>query len=257
MLGSFTNSTAVVTGASRGIGRAIALRLGSQGVRVAVNYHRSVAAAEEVADLIRREGGTALAIQADVSRPEEAEHLICQAEQQLGPVHILVNNAGITRDRLVVQMSEEDWEATWCTDLVSTRAASRRAARLMRSRQYGRIVNLSSVVGVTGNAGQANYASAKSAVLGITRELAVELAPDGINVNCVVPGYIVTDATAHLSEEQRAAWIRRIPMLRQATVDDVAEAVCFFASPAAGYITGQCLSVDGGLVAAAGGWMSS
>lgn len=243
---------ALVTGASRGIGKAVALRLASQGLAVAVNYRSSAAQADAVAECIRRDGGRALALQADMSDAGQAAGLVARVEAELGPVGVLINNAGITQDRLVIQMSTEDWDATWCTDLAGTRAVSRVALESMRRRGGGSIVNVSSVVGVVGNAGQANYAAAKSAVLGLTREFAVQGAPDNVRVNCVVPGYIVTDATAHLTGPQRQAWMSHIPMGRFAAVDEVVGTIVFLAGAESSYLTGQCIAVDGGFLAAAG-----
>lgn len=251
------SGVALVTGASRGIGRAIALRLAEQGASVACNFVRSQIEADNLVSQIQERGGQAAAFRADISNPASAARLVEEVESLFGHIAILVNNAGVTRDRLLIQMSEDDWDVTWRTDLAGLRAASYAVLPFMQTRGYGRIINLSSVVGVTGNAGQANYASAKSAVLGFTRALAESTARHGITVNCVIPGYIETDATSHLSEEQRAAWIRKIPMARAAGVDDVAEAVLFFAGPTTSYISGQCLAVDGGLLAAAGGGLAS
>lgn len=248
---------ALITGASRGIGRACASLLAAQGVAIAVNYRSAAAEAERLVEEITRSGGTALALQGDVAEPAEAAGLVERAEAELGLVGILINNAGITRDRLLLQMTVEDWDATWCTDLAGSRAAARRALQFMRERRTGRIINLSSVVGSTGNAGQANYAAAKSAVTGLTRELAVEAAPCAVTVNCVVPGFITTDATAHLTGPQQDVWLRRIPMGRAATADEVAQMVAFLASDQAAYITGQCIAVDGGLLAAAGHGLAS
>lgn len=229
----------------------MALGLATHGLAVGVNYRDARADAENVVRSIADGGGKALALQADVSHTEQAEALVQQVEDELGPLNVLINNAGITRDRLVLQMSEQDWDATWLTDLAGARAAARIALGFMRTRGFGRIVNLGSVVGATGNAGQANYAAAKAAVLGLTRALAVEAAPHGVTVNCVVPGYIVTDATAHLTGEQQEAWFRRIPMRRSATPKEVADLILFLAGPQASYITGECIAVDGGLLAAA------
>jgi 3-oxoacyl-[acyl-carrier protein] reductase len=169
----------------------------------------------------------------------------------------LVNNAGITRDRLLVQMTQEDWDSAWMTNLVGARAAARTALGLMSERGSGSIVNVSSVVAAIGNAGQANYAAAKAAIHGLTRDLAVRAAAWNVSVNCVVPGYIMTDATAQLSERQREAWLRRIPMGRPATPAEVADTVIFLGADQTGYITGQCLAVDGGLLAAAGFGLAS
>jgi 3-oxoacyl-[acyl-carrier protein] reductase len=248
--------TALVTGASRGIGKVIALRLALAGHPIAVNFRSSVAEAQAVVNEIETRGGRAMAIQADVSRPDGARSLYARTVEALGPVTVLINNAGITQDRLVVQMSEEDWAATWNTDLVGPRALLTPAAEGMHD-TGGRIVNLSSVVGSAGNAGQANYAAAKSAILGLTREAAVRYASRGITVNCVIPGYFQTDATSHLTEEQSDLWRRRIPAGRFGDVTQIAELVAYLASDSASYITGQCIAIDGGFLAGIGFGLAS
>jgi 3-oxoacyl-[acyl-carrier protein] reductase len=246
------NAAALVTGASRGIGKAVALRLASQGMAVAVNYKSSADEAESLVRCIEDGGGRAVALQADMADPMDATSLVARTEEALGPLHVLINNAGITQDRLLIQMSPEDWDATWCTDLAGARALSRVALETMRHRSTGAIVNVSSVVGVTGNPGQANYAAAKSAMLGLTREFAVQAAVHNVRVNCVVPGYIVTDATAHLTGPQRQVWMSHIPMGRFATVDEVVGIIVFLTGAESSYLTGQCIAVDGGFLAAAG-----
>lgn len=248
---------ALVTGASRGIGRHVALRLADCGYAVGVNFRGSVREAEDVVRAVAERGGRALSLQADLGVPEQAAQLVQRTEQELGPIEVLVNNAGITRDRLLLQMAEEDWDATWLVDLAGARAVARAALRSMRTRKRGRIVNVGSVVGATGNAGQSNYAAAKSALMGLTRELALQGARHGVTVNCVIPGYIITDATAHLTDEQQEAWLSRIPMHCYAGPADVAAVVMFLLMEDAWYITGQCLAVDGGLLAAAGGGLAS
>jgi len=219
---------------------------------VAVNYRFAEAEAAAVVAEIEAGGGQAVALRADMSILEEARSLPARAEHELGRIDIVVNNAGVTRDRLLLQMTADDWDTTWLTNLVGSRAVAVGALELMTPRKEGRIINVSSVVGSTGNAGQANYAAAKSAVLGLTRQLAIEAAPLGISVNCVVPGYITTDATAHLTPEQRNAWLDRIPMRRSAGPQEVAELITFLAVADVAYVTGQCIAVDGGLLAAAG-----
>lgn len=242
---------ALVTGASRGIGRAIALRLAREGYDIAVNYLRSSEQAHELVRTLRGEGVRACATQADMADPAQAAGLIERTEAEMGPLALLVSNAGITRDRLLIQMSPADWAATWLTDLAGPRALCRAALQSMNRRGSGRIVTISSVVAATGNAGQANYAASKAALEELTRALAVEGGPASVTVNCVVPGYIPTDATADLTGQQRDVWMRRIPMRRPGTTDDIAETVAFLAGPAAAYITGQCIAVDGGLLAGA------
>jgi len=243
---------ALVTGASRGIGRVIALEIASHSVPVVVNYRQARTEAEDVARLIEQRGGQAAVLQADLSHREEAEGLFARAEAAAGPIEIVINNAGAIRDRLVVQMSESDWDVTWSTNLSGARTIARHALTAMCRRQSGRIVNIGSVVGAVGNPGQANYSAAKSALMGLTRELSIIGAAHGVTVNCVVPGYIVTDATAHLSDSQRAAWLSRIPMGRYATPEEVSDLVLFLSSRSAGYVTGQCIAVDGGFSARAG-----
>lgn len=244
--------TALVTGASRGIGRAIATALAERGLDIAVHFRRAASEAAEVAAAVQLLGRRSVVLQADLADRAAAGALVTRTEEALGPVFALVNNAGITRDKLVLQTSDDDWTAIWDTDLVGPRALCRAGLSAMAPRGAGRIVNVSSVVGAVGNAGQANYASAKSAVLGITRQLAVEAAPSGVTVNCVVPGYIATDATSHLKADQRAAWVRRIPAGRLAGAAEVADLVVFLVCGNSGYITGQCIAVDGGFMAGAG-----
>jgi 3-oxoacyl-[acyl-carrier protein] reductase len=248
---------ALVTGASRGIGRAVARRLATEGFAVAVNYRQSNGAAHALVEEIEKSGGRAGAFPADMALPSEAVELLSRVEEELGPVSVLVNNAGITRDRLLLQMSEDDWAATWQTDLAGPRTLANRALEGMSERRFGRIINVSSVVGITGNAGQSNYAAAKSALMGFTRDLALRAAKHNVTVNCVVPGYIATDATSHLTAEQRQIWLDRIPMSRYATPDEVADIIVFLAGKGATYITGQCLAVDGGLLAATGSGFDS
>lgn len=252
-----TRGGALVTGASRGIGRATALRLARDGHDVAVNFLRSRAEANDVAQRVQTLGRRAVCLASDMADPAAAVALFEDAEAQIGPIDVVVSNAGITRDRLMIQMTEDDWDSIWNTDLAGPRALCAAAIRTMSERGRGRIVTVGSVVGSLGNAGQANYASAKAAVEGLTRELAVVAAPHGITVNCVVPGYITTDAVAHLSDAQVAAWYERIPMRRNGTVEDIAEMIAFFAGPGSGYITGQCVAVDGGLLARAGAGLYS
>jgi 3-oxoacyl-[acyl-carrier protein] reductase len=240
----------LVTGSSRGLGRVMALRLGAAGYTVAVNYWQSQSDADSAVEHIVTAGGKAAAFRADMAAPDQARALVDRVESALGPLTALVSNAGITRDRLLLQMSEADWNATWYTDFAGPRAICSEALARMCSRGTGRIVTISSVVGVTGNAGQANYAAAKAAVQGLTTQLAVQGAPAGVAVNCIVPGYFATDATSHLTEAQRQAWYVQIPMKRAGSPDDIAELALFLLGPGAGYITGQCIAVDGGLTAA-------
>ena len=239
---------ALVTGGGRGIGRAIALRLARDGVAVAVNYRGSEAAAAEVVRQIEAGGGQAVALAADVAVAAEATRLVNDAVARLGRLDILVNNAGITRDNLAMRLNEEDWDAVLDTNLKGAFFCAKAALRpLLRAREAGRIVNISSVAGLVGNAGQANYAAAKAGLLGLTKSLAREVASRGITVNAVAPGFVTTEMTDALPEELREAAVKAIPLGRFGAPEDIAEAVAFLASPAARYITGQVLSVDGGM----------
>ena len=241
---------ALVTGASRGIGRAIAIELASRGALVAVNYQSNAAAADSVVSAIRAAGGEAHAIGADVSKAEEASALVKSTVEQFGGLDILVNNAGITRDGLLMRMSEDDWDAVQNTNLRGTFLVTKAAMRPMLRAKNGRIINITSVVGVMGNAGQANYAAAKAGIIGFTRAVAREVASRGITVNAVAPGFIATDITAGMTEAQIAAVMAQVPLGRIANPEDVASLVAFLAGDGANYITGQCIQVDGGMVMA-------
>jgi len=245
-----TRRTALVTGASRGIGRAAAIALGAAGFAVCVNYRAQEEAAQEVARTIRAADGEATAIQADVSKREEVEALFRQIAEQLGPPAVLVNNAGITRDMLLLRLSEDDWDAVLDTNLRGAYLCTKVALRFMLKARWGRIINVSSVVGLTGNPGQANYAAAKAGLIGFTRSVAREVANRSITVNALAPGYITTDITHDLPEELKARILEMIPAGRFGTPEDVADAAVFLASDAARYITGQVLNVDGGFVTA-------
>jgi len=239
---------AVVTGSSRGIGRAIALKLASLGAKVVVNYRSNKAAAEETLRLIREAGGEAIVIQADVSLYDDAQRLIRGALDHFGRLDILVNNAGTTRDALLVRMSEEEWDIVINTNLKGVFNCCKAAQRAMLKQRYGRIVNITSVAGLAGNAGQTNYASAKAGIIGFTKSLAKEIGSRNITVNAVAPGYIPTDLSGQLPPELIARGIEMTPLGRAGTLDDIANAVSFLVSDEANYITGQVLSVDGGLV---------
>src|SRR5690606_8216781 len=238
---------ALVTGASRGIGRAIALALAAEGAAVAVNYARSQAAAQEVVDLTRQQGGRAEAFQADVADAEQVDALVAGVEAALGQVDVLVNNAGIARDGLLMRMTPEAWNEVLSTNLSAAYRTTRTVLRGMLRRRFGRIINITSVVGLTGSVGQANYAAAKAGLIGFTKSLAREVGSRGITVNAVAPGLIHTDMTAALGEEWKRRMLDQVALGRLGTPDDVAGAVVFLASEAASYITGQTLVVDGGL----------
>lgn len=238
---------AVVTGSSRGIGRAIALKLADRGAKVVVNYRTSQSEAEEVASLIRKCGSEAVTFKADVSRREEAEALIQEALGRFGRLDILVNNAGLIRDTLLVRMSDEDWDLVMDVNLRGTFYCCRAAVRPMIRQRWGRIINMSSIVGVHGNVGQANYSAAKAGVIGFTKSLAKEVASRNVTVNVVAPGLIETDVTTKLNERVKAELFKRIHLGRLGTPEEVAELVAFLASDAAGYITGQVLLIDGGM----------
>jgi 3-oxoacyl-[acyl-carrier protein] reductase len=242
-----SSRVAIITGASRGIGRAVALAFAKAGADVVVNYARNDAAAAEVADLIRAAGQKVLLFKADVADPEAADSMVKAAQAEFGRVDILVNNAGINRDNLVLRMKDEDWDAVLSTNLKGAFNCARAVARDMVKKQYGRIINISSVVGLTGNAGQANYAAAKAGLLGLTKALAKELGSRNITVNAVAPGFISTEMTAALPEKVTGKLLEQIPMKRYGEAEDVAGLVVFLASEAAAYITGQTIAVDGGM----------
>jgi 3-oxoacyl-[acyl-carrier protein] reductase len=247
-MGRFENKVALVTGGSRGIGRAVALALAKDGAAVAVNYNSNSAAADEVVKLIEADGGKAIAIKGDVSDFAQAEALVKQTIESLGNLQILVNNAGTTRDMIIMMMPEDDWDTVIRTNLKSAYNCSKHAVKHMMRQRYGRIVNMTSVAGIAGNAGQTNYSASKAGMIGFTKALAREVAARNITVNAVTPGFIPTDLTEIVPEDIKTASLDAIPLKRWGTVEEVAYAVCFLASDEAGYVTGHTLSVDGGMV---------
>lgn len=239
---------AVITGAGRGIGRAIALQFAEYGAKVVINYRSSITQVEELLELIKNAGGEAIAVQADISKEEEAKKLLEEAVKNFGKLDVLVNNAGITKDNLMMRMSEADFDSVIDINLKGTFFCMKHASNIMLKQRSGKIINISSVVGLTGNVGQINYAASKAGVIGMTKAAARELASRGITVNAVAPGFIETDMTDALSDKVKEATIANIPLRRYGNTGEVAGAVCFLASEAANYITGQVLQVDGGMV---------
>ena len=240
--------TALVTGASRGIGRAIALALAAKGFAVALNYAGSHDAAEAVKKEIEEAGGKAFTIQGDVSKSEDVDRIFKAVKDEFGGLDVLVNNAGINRDALLIRMKESNWDDVIATDLKSDFLTTKAAAAMMMRKRKGSIINISSVVGIMGNIGQANYAAAKAGVIGLTKACAKEMAARNIRVNAVAPGFIETAMTDGIPEKIREGMISSIPMGRMGQPEDIAKAVCFLASDDSSYITGQVLVVDGGLV---------
>ena len=240
--------TALVTGASRGIGRAVALALAAAGARVAINYAGNVKAAEEVKAAVEAAGGTAILCQADVADSAAVEAMVAAVVKEFGTIDILVNNAGITRDTLLMRMKDEDFAKVLDTNLKGVFYCTKAVSKLMMKKRAGRIVNMASVIGLVGNAGQANYAAAKAGVIGFSKSVAKALASRGITVTVVAPGFIGTDMTADLPETVKEKALADIPLGKMGEPEDVANAVLFLASDQASYITGQVVNVDGGMV---------
>lgn len=247
MFSALRGQTALVTGGSRGIGRSIALALAEHGVKVAVNYAGSEAAAQETVARMAELGSEGIALQGNVGNSEQAENLVKEVINTWGKIDILVNNAGITRDNLIMRMKEEEFDQVIETNLKGVFNCLKAATRPMMKQRYGRIINISSVVGVTGNPGQVNYTAAKAGVIGMTKSAARELSSRGITVNCIAPGFIDTDMTRELSDEVRSELIKGIPLAKLGRAEDIANAAVFLASEGAAYMTGQTLHVDGGM----------
>jgi len=241
------NKTAVVTGASRGIGRAVAIKLASLGANIVLNYRSSLKSVEEVLAEIKAMGANAVAVQGDISNFAEAEKVIKAAVENFGSLDILVNNAGITKDGLLARMKEEDFDSVIETNLKGAFNCIRHATPIMMKQRRGRIINMSSVVGVAGNAGQINYAASKAGVIGMTKSAAKELASRGITVNAIAPGFIQTDMTDALSDKVKEELLSGIPLKRLGQADEVAELAAYLASESASYITGQVININGGM----------
>lgn len=244
----FEGKVALVTGASRGIGRATALMLAERGANVAINYQGNEERAREVLNQVEEMGRKAILVKADVSDYEQVEKMVDEVLRRFGRIDILVNNAGITRDTLIMRMKEEDWDAVINTNLKGVFHCIKAVTRPMMKQRSGKIINLSSVVGVSGNPGQANYVAAKAGVIGLTKSAAKELASRGITVNAVAPGFIETDMTDVLDEKLKEEMLKWIPLARFGKPEDVARLICFLSSSDADYITGQVIHVDGGMV---------
>ena len=247
-MGRLDGRVALVTGASGGLGRAIALGLAAEGAAVAVHYAANRAQAEAVVGTIAGRGGSAVALEGDLTDPGVPGNLVDETQAQLGGLHILVNNAGVVRDTLILRMKDEDWEQVLTTNLTAAFRCTRAALRPMIRQRAGRIVNVASIAGEIGNIGQANYVAAKAGLIGLTKATAREVASRGITVNAVAPGLIGVGITAHLAPEQVQRFLEQVPLGRLGTAEEVAHAVVYLASDDAAYVTGHVLNVDGGLV---------
>lgn len=247
MAGALTDKVAIITGASRGIGKAAAMALAQAGAKVVVNYARSSDAADAVVAAISEAGSEALALQADVSKANQVDAMVKATMDKFGRIDVLVNNAGITRDTLLLRMKPEDWQAVIDLNLTGVFLCTRAVSKIMLKQRSGRIINISSVAGLMGNPGQANYSAAKAGVIGFTKTIAKELAPRGITANAVAPGFIATDMTEDLKNTEEI--LKYIPLGRYGQPEEVAGLIRFLAAdPAAAYITGQVMNVDGGMV---------
>ena len=246
-MGKLEGKSAIVTGASRGIGKDIALYLAKEGAKVAVNYSGSKDRADEVVEEIKASGGEAFAIQANVDKADDVQNLISSTLGKFGSIDILVNNAGITRDNLLMRMKEQEWDDVLNTNLKGVFLCTKAVTRQMMKQRAGRIINITSIVGVSGNAGQANYVAAKAGVIGLTKSSAKELASRNITVNSVAPGFITTDMTDALPDDIKSQMLSQIPLAKFGNPLDIAKAVAFLASEDANYITGQTIHVNGGM----------
>ena len=241
------NKVALVTGGSRGIGKKIALELARNGANVAISYVSNEVKAKEVIDEIGSLGVKAIAIKADVSKEEEVQEMIKKVEEEFNTIDILVNNAGVTKDNLLIRMKEEEWDEVMSVNLKGTFLCTKAVSRMMMKKRYGKIINITSVVGITGNVGQGNYSASKAGVIGFTKSMARELASRGIRVNAVAPGFIETDMTDVLKEDIKDAMLKSIPLGIFGKPKDIADAVVFLASSKSDYITGQVVNVNGGM----------
>ena len=242
------DKVAIVTGGTRGIGRAIALKLADHGANIVINYRNSDKEAEELKAILEGKGVKVLTVKCDISNFEDSKNLMDKCKDVFGKIDILVNNAGITKDTLIMRMKEEDFDNVIDVNLKGTFNCAKHASAIMLKQRFGKIINMTSVVGIAGNAGQVNYAASKAGVIGLTKSLAKELGSRGITVNAVAPGFINTDMTASLSEKVKEEASKNIPLKRLGDPEDVANLVGFLASDAANYITGQVINVDGGMV---------